>query len=169
MLRFSFLTGDVNFSDYGGKWISNKWNNGDFDVYFVIELVNWQDAVGEREAKEVGAKYNVNLSCVAPAAVSADEMASARRSCGWDDMPNTPAAIVEMLHSYGVRSPIEDWNGNNWRKLMAKAKERARLSSSFTFGFDMDKPKNAIGATGWDWLAGNPTAPIDRMRENAAQ
>ena len=38
-MRFSFLSGDMNFTRYGGKWISTRRNNGEFDYYFVIELL----------------------------------------------------------------------------------------------------------------------------------
>ena len=31
MVKFKFLTGDCNVSQYGGKFISNKQNNGEFD------------------------------------------------------------------------------------------------------------------------------------------
>ena len=49
-MRFSFLTGDMNYTTYGGKWISTRQNNGEFDYYFVIELLNWPETVGQREA-----------------------------------------------------------------------------------------------------------------------
>ena len=38
-VRFTFLSGDCNWSDYGGKWISQKFNNGDFDYWLVRELI----------------------------------------------------------------------------------------------------------------------------------
>ena len=47
-MRFSFLTGDMNFTRYGGKWISTRRNNGEFDYFFVVELLNWRETVGER-------------------------------------------------------------------------------------------------------------------------
>jgi len=39
-MRFKFLTGDVNWETYGGKWVSPKLNNGDFDYWLVLEFVN---------------------------------------------------------------------------------------------------------------------------------
>ena len=63
-MRFYFLTGDVNYTTYGGKWISTRQSNGDFDYYFVIELLNWREAVGDREAPPE--TYNVSLSVVSP-------------------------------------------------------------------------------------------------------
>ena len=62
-MRFKFLTGDVNFLDFGAKWISSKRNNGDFDYWLVIELINWAEAVGEKEAP---ARYNLSHCVVAP-------------------------------------------------------------------------------------------------------
>ena len=63
-MRFSFLTGDVDFATYGGKWISTRQSNGEFDYYFVIELLNWRETVGQREAPPE--TYNVSLSVVSP-------------------------------------------------------------------------------------------------------
>ena len=50
MIKFRWLTGDMDFLTYGGKWISTRQSNGEFDYYFVIELLNWRETVGEREA-----------------------------------------------------------------------------------------------------------------------
>jgi len=61
MIRFTWLTGDMNWADYGGKWISQKLNNGDFDYFLVLEVWNWFESVGAKEAK-----YNVSLSIVSP-------------------------------------------------------------------------------------------------------
>jgi hypothetical protein len=54
-MKFKFLTGDINWQTYGGKFISKKLNNGEFDHWLVIEVTNWANAVGEREAKAIGA------------------------------------------------------------------------------------------------------------------
>ena len=62
-MRFSFLSGDMNFTRYGGKWISTRRNNGEFDYYFVIELLNWRETVGRERAAET---YNVSVSIVSP-------------------------------------------------------------------------------------------------------
>ena len=78
-MRFSFLTGDVNFTTYGGKWISTRQSNGEFDYYFVIELLNWRETVGRREAPPE--TYNVALSVVSPQEAQ-DKIGAALDCCG---------------------------------------------------------------------------------------
>ena len=75
-MRFSFLTGDMDFTTYGGKWISTRQSNGEFDYYFVIELLNWRETVGEREAPPE--TYNVSLSVVSPARGARQDRRGAR-------------------------------------------------------------------------------------------
>jgi hypothetical protein len=158
MMRFKWLSGDRDYLGCGGKWISNRFNNGEWNCYYVLELMNWIEAVGEREAREVGATYNVSLSVVSPDAVGKQELARALDCYGIDpserETLNT-LALVECLHGYGIKATIFDKSGNNAHKLMREARERANLSASFTFGFDLDKQANAIGNTGWDFLSGN--------------
>lgn len=154
MLRFHFLTGDSNWQQYGGKWISNPQSNGDFTYYFVIELVNWEDAVGKIEAP---AKYNVSLSVVSPSEAGGDNLKSAAECCGLSlgDYPNmTDEMRVELLHSYGAGVvPVWQDNGNNYRRMM-KAAKKAAVEKEFFFGFAMDRPVNQIGTSGWNALQG---------------
>jgi hypothetical protein len=161
MIRFRWLSGDVNWLDYGGKWVSNAFTESDYPAWFVIELNNVADCVGEREAKEVGAKYWCTLSVVMPGMVPADEMASARRSWGIaDDEKLSDVQIVEVLHSYGIKAESLSLAGNNAYKLIRQCKAEAMSQAAFTFGFAMDRAQNRIGASGWDCLAGNPLGAL---------
>jgi hypothetical protein len=149
-MRFRFLSGDVNYLDYGGKWISGKLNNGDWDYWLVIELLNWHDAVGEREAP---AKYCVELRAVSPQAAGAENIKRAKDCCGVES--DDPIALVEALDSYGVRACLFSANGNNAAKLMREAREAAKLKGEFLFGFAMDGAQSRMGDTGWDFIAGD--------------
>jgi len=165
MLKFKFLTGDVNFTDYGGKWISNRRNNGEFDYWFVIELRNWEDCVGEREAKEIGAKYNLSLSVVAPSQAPEKERQSVLDSYGQESFQCLEREI-EAFHAYGPKVNVWDANGNNWCKLMRQAKEEAN-KADMLFGFYMDRPVNKIGTSGWEAIRGDLLAPLRRVDENS--
>ena len=168
-MRFSFLTGDMNYATYGGKWISTRQSNGEFDYYFVIELLNWPETVGKREAPPE--TYNVSLSVVSPQQAEkeiphaldccgiTEEMLSAATGNGQRD-----TALVEALHSYGVYTPVWSQDGNNWRALMREARQEA-IPCAGLFGFYLDRPVNAIGTTGWEALRGDLTSAIDRIRE----
>jgi len=160
-MKFKFLTGDINWQDYGGKFISKKLNNGDWNYWLVIEVINWQDAVGEREAKEVDAKYNVCLSAVSPQAAGEENLHRAFKCHGMEgesehevELRKDPIVQVECLHGYGVSAPLWQADGNNLSKLMKEARKQAQ-QSEFLFGFYMDGSKNRIGNTGWDFISGD--------------
>ncbi len=166
MIKFKFLTGDVNYLDYGGKWISTRHNNGEFDYWFVLELLNVEDCVGEKEAKEVGFKYWVSLYVVAPEEFVEKE--SAMESCGnelkWENLADEQK--VELIQEYSGGARIFHAAGNNYMKLVKEAKKEADITASFTFGFKMDSAQNAIGSTGWDFLRGDVLGGLKRYVES---
>jgi len=151
--RFTFLTGDSDWLSYGGKWISPKYNNGDFDYYLVRYLINMEEAVGG-EAKY---KYLVQLSVVAPSEVV--DYVSVMQSCGRDDeyrqWKNIPdIERVEMLADYGIYAHMKEWEGNNYKKLFKQCTDETMLVTNL-FGFYMDRRQNGLGADGWDFVRGN--------------
>lgn len=165
MVRFKWLTGDVNWLTYGGKWISNKQNNGEFDYWLVLEILNWEESVSERDAAEIGHKYNVQLSVVSPGQAGQKNIEAAQSCCGVDDEMLARAGDegkVEILYSYGVHTPIFDKGGNNAHKLIREAKRYANQEASTLFGFLMDRPVNKIGTTGWESLRGDMDSAIKR-------
>ncbi len=113
--RFTFLLGDVSPAEYGGKWISQKLNNGDFDYWLVLELVNMEDACGD----EAPSRYSVSVSAVSPGQAGSDNLKAAADCCGIPARDvATPEQWVELLHSYGVSAHLWDKSGNNYSKLI---------------------------------------------------
>jgi len=159
-MRFTFLTGDVNWQQYGGKFISAKQNNGEFDFWFVMDVINWEDATGD---KELGT-YNVSLYSVSPSEAGSDSLKSALDSCGTDseELRANPIVQVECLACYGVYAQLWSENGNNLNKLMKQAREQARIASML-YGFYMDKPANRIGTSNWDMQRGNVLAGLGKV------
>jgi len=158
--RFKFLTGDVNWLQYGAKWISPKLNNGEFDYWLVLELFNMDEACGRDNESQP--TYNVCLSVVSPSEAGSDKLASAFECCGLaEEHQNNPVVQVECLHSYGVSTPLWQANGNNAHKLLRQAKHEAQLANML-FGFYMDKAVNRIGTTGWEAIKGDLTAGLAR-------
>lgn len=160
-MKWSFLSGDMNWEDHGGKFISPPQSNGEFTYWLVLEVLNWEEAVGEREAADIDGDHNVSLSVVAPSECPVAELKSALESCGCEDMEiDSPLMLVEILHSYGVHAQV--WNADGRLKdLMREGKKKA-TETEFLFGFAMDKQQNQIGATGWDFLQGNPMGDLRR-------
>ena len=136
-MRFSFLTGDVDFTTYGGKWISTRQSNGEFDYFFVIELLNWRETVGEREAPPE--TYNVSLSVVSPQEAQ-DKIGAALDCCGiTEEMLQTAtengyrdSALVEALHGYGVHTPVWSKDGNNCARPNEGSAKRRGNANSFS-------------------------------------
>jgi hypothetical protein len=154
-IKFKFLTGDMNWQDYGGKWISQKFNNGEFDFCFVRELINMPDAIGERACKRDNVpKYSVSVSVVAPEEFK--ERKSAMDSMGidspWDSL--CWEQKVEVINGYSGGASVYQGQGNNYKELF-KLAQKETVISEFLFGFAMDKAQNAIGNTGWDWIKGD--------------
>lgn len=158
-LHFRFLTGDVNWQEYGGKFISRKLNNGEFDYWIVIEVCS-----DPRSDNYSLRDYIVMCSVVAPSQVSEKDRQSVLRSFGWGNPDDCQAMTdhlwVEVIHSYCGGALLWQGKGHNLRNLMKEARRHACVMGDGMFGFAMDEPQNAIGATGWDLLQGNSYGPL---------
>jgi hypothetical protein len=176
---FKFLTGDVNYTDHGGKWCRHVGGRR----YHVIELMNWAETVGEREAAEIGAKYNVSLREVDLTDLGDKPIRDALRSCGWEFAPENgdiecehngstvcgrweahfDLVIVEACHGQGSAAPIWDENGNSWRKLIRAAMRESRaLDNPEAHERAMSRPVNAIGSTAAEYARGDLVSPLKR-------
>jgi hypothetical protein len=156
--RFRWLTGDVNWLQYGGKWVSQKFNNGEFDYWLVLELINMHDATGEEDQ----AKYVVELCVVSPDQAGPENMARAFGSSGVpDDVRENPIVQVEVLHGYGISAHVVNRSGSNARKLLHEVRREAVMVNGL-FGFYMDKPENKIGSTGWEFIKGDLNSGLAR-------
>ena len=110
---FKFLTGDINFIEYGGKWYKTDDNEG----YDIIEIINTED-IGLEGAH----KYIVDLSYVYLPDLEDHNLVSALECSGY----NKPAYYhtipdlikVECLHSYGATDHIYDTYGNNIKPMI---------------------------------------------------
>jgi hypothetical protein len=136
--------------------ISDVQNNGDWDYWLFIEV----DYMDEQE-DDPEYKYYVSLSVAAPAAASQSEHERAIDSWGVrdEDVKEYLARLganwlAEVLHSYGVRAVLATWQGNNLGDILKDARLYADTITNL-FGFFMDAPQNAVGASGWDLVAGN--------------
>lgn len=148
-LHFRFLTGDVNYTTYGGSWVSRQFHNGDFAYRLVIQLINMHEATGDENQPQ----YHVGVYAVSPEAAGQDNVDRA-----FDGLPeefrDKELFQVEALHSYGIQATLWRASGDNWDKLMRAARRQCLFINSF-FGFYMDVPENRIGNTGWDFIAGD--------------
>jgi hypothetical protein len=164
MLKFKFLTGDINWQTYGGKFISKKLNNSEFDYWLILEVINLKEACGEDEPLT----YNVSVSAIAPSQLSDTIIDNAFSSCGWDNDLNKDdfikkydiTGLVEVISDYTGGAVIYQESGNNLSKLLKEAHKEAYIMGDFMFDFAMDKVQNQIGSSGWDILQGNILAGL---------
>lgn len=151
-MQFKMLIGDINWRVYGGKFVSKRLNNGEFDYWLVLEVINMWEATGD----ESGDQYAVQLLSVSPEQVKSDDLNRAFESCGLssgDFDLNNPLIQVEALAEYGVYATLWSNTGNNIKSLLREAHKQANLSNML-FGFYMDRYQNRIGQTGWDVIRG---------------
>ena len=100
-MKWSILSGDVNWETYGGKLVAGPFDNGEFQYWFVIEVMEWAERVGEDEAAEIDGTHNVCLSVVAPSECPADELQRAIDSNGLAGIEiDDPEYLNDLLHDY---------------------------------------------------------------------
>lgn len=160
---FRFLTGDVNYTEYGGKWIRSL----GLRRFHVIELLNWSEAVGESESASMPT-YNATLSEVD---LSAIDCTSALESCGYALVDGTiveshsgdivasgesvDRCLVECCHGYGAAAPLWDESGNNYQRLIRAARAHSRsLDDAELHSQAMDRPVNRIGTSARSYMLG---------------
>lgn len=151
-LRFNFLTGDYNWQEYGGTFISEKtFTQSDWPFRAIIRFDNL-----EENMPDAPAKYLVSVEAVSIQAAG-QELEEALKMQGAPDMFHKDCSDIlkyEALVSYGVTATLWSQQGNNIKKLMREAHEQAAMLCGMFFGFAMDRVQNGLGNTGWDFISG---------------
>ena len=151
MKHFKWLTGDVDYLNYGGKWYRKVADTR----YHVIELINYWDATGEKDMD----KYYVSLSEVD---LESPQLKEAIRSCG-DEEYDSELMRVDSLASYGAKAPLGNWSGGNANKLLSEAKQESRsLDDPEAYETAMSRPVNALGSTAREYANGDFNSAIMR-------
>lgn len=154
-MKFKLLSGDVNWKDYGGKFVSKRLNNGEFDYWLVLDVVNMHEATGD----ETLDKYHIAIQAVSPQAAGENNVNKAVSSAGFSDealeseWAQSDLFKVECLSEYGIFAVLWQASGNNINALLKQARKESAIIESM-FGFYMDRPKNRIGQNGWQLIAG---------------
>jgi|GEM_PF-2775475 hypothetical protein len=135
-VKFTFLTGDVDWTKSGAAWISQKFNDGT-DYWLIREITNWKENGQSQEAKESGFlcdKYTLTLSRVRPSSYTQDNCDSAIKdsfgdSAKWDE--HSEKERVEALYTIGHYIQEKFWDGNNYSDLF---KECQAYANAFVQG-----------------------------------
>ncbi len=162
---WTFLTGDINWEDYGAKW-AKKAADG---TWFVVSFTNWEDAVGEREFAEGGHdKYIAEVLQVAPAELSEKQIRSALNSSGIDlaeiEPEHRELALLDAIVGCGTYAPIESFEGKRADSVRAAARRAADnlMRSPELLEAALDKPVNKIGTTAREFRSGDVMAGLTR-------
>lgn len=131
------------------KLISPKLNNGEFDYYLIINLLDFHEMSGDTS----GLKYAVQILAVSPDSVSAENMRRALESLSMDRADLTDLLRAEALADYGICANLWSQSSNNRRDLLKAARREIKLIEML-FGFYMDRPENRIGQDGWNLIKG---------------
>jgi len=114
--KFHFLTGDVNWKDYGGVW----YRYDGVLCYTIIEFHNMQDCCGDVS----DGKYLVTIGTIDLSAISYAEIARACKTIGItvEEAMKDQLMLLEACNAYGFSDRISYQYGNNYKKLMSWAK-----------------------------------------------
>ena len=159
--KWQFLTGDANFKMYGGKWY-NKIND---DVYHVISLINLWDAMGDEGGLN---QYNVELQEIDFNILSEKNIISAMECCGMSNSNNETDKVnrlmlVESISDYGCYIPMGNWSGNNYKNLLARARDESRcLMGEEYHEKQLQRPVNQIGSTALEYGQGDTISAMIR-------
>ncbi len=147
VLYFRFLSGDINWQEHGGLFMSRKLHNGDWPYWLIMEIQNGKD-LGESD------DYHVSIAAVSPVAAKA-RLHEALMALGFNEENELVDDIdrVHALYDYGIYALLHAASGNSLQKLMREARRTAFIKNSL-FGFTMDAPLNKIGMSGWDCIEG---------------
>jgi hypothetical protein len=157
-VKFKWLSGDINWIDFGGKWISNKLNNGEFDYWMVLELSNMYNSCGKQEAERIGGKYLVSLDAVSPSQVGEEALKKGLSSWGMEDKPLSEIddeMKVEILCSYGTAARLWYNIGSNANKLLKEGRKQAQEENKGNINSSLNSFANAMGHTKMDMLKGD--------------
>jgi hypothetical protein len=159
---FQFFSGDVNWLDYGGTWIRYV----DGRRFHFIEVTNMDDACGRDNDGEP--TYVVELSEVDLDGIGDASVASALKSCGWEDMDtDEPDQVAGCLFSYGNKAPLHSETTNNAHAgYRACRKESYSLTSNASaYQARMERPVNALGSSAREYMSGDLNAAVIRGAE----
>ena len=147
--------GDVNRLDYGGTDCRQITPT----LFQFIESINAEDVGLEIEETYLFSLYHVDL-----AVLTEKDMAEAKRSCGWNEMPNTGRAIAECCYLYGYHAAMGEWVGNNFRKLLRMARREANSlrDDEVHLQKQMARSVNKIGSSAEEYMRGDFFSAMQR-------
>jgi hypothetical protein len=165
MKDWAFLTGDINWEDYGGTWFRNLRDG----VYILLRFENMDEACGrDNEGYDT---YLCDVLQVDLNTLPETELQSALQCCGIDldeiEEQHQEIAKVDACLCYGAYAPLDSTSGNSY-PMRVRAEARRIADTYFVdrvaLEERLDRPVNMIGSTAREFGQGDLQSAMDRIR-----
>lgn len=119
MIQYRFLSGDINYQKYGGKWYKRV--DSQCGGYYVIEAVNMDDATGDITQ----GKYMFNVLSLWLDSTPQEHIRSALQCCGLENEKEITELIkIEALTGYGYFDLEESILTNSFDRTLRRLKQK---------------------------------------------
>lgn len=135
-------------------YVSQKLNNGDFEYFLVLEVLDLREACDERG-------YVVSIHAVSEQKLGEDEVNRLLSDYDQTEIIDEQTKAA-MLAIEGYSAVLFCEKVFNKRKAVKLGKEQAE-AIHVLFGFYMDQPLNLVGSTGWDFIRGDIMGGLSRQ------
>lgn len=173
---FDFLTGDMDWEEYGGSWYRKVDHR-----FHVVKIFDWREAVGEDEASEIDGTHHIEL--VEVDTNDEDRIKPALECCGYyadedgnivcdsgdmlaelKDEDTWRLIVCEAMVSYGSFANIHDYSGSDLDKMFATmlAESNQMVDNPGAYERRMNRPVNAIGSTAREMQRGDINSALLR-------
>lgn len=157
---------DLGDGDYEHVWLlkerlathETKSNHS----YVFLQVMYMDQHERDPDVKFYGEVRIVNIGMAGKAAVL-----DIKEECGIEDREVEPKWIAKELMGKGICATVIQESGNSKIDVMQRI-ARKMFEVTTLGGFALDRAQNALGATGWDFMAGDPLAGLKRYQKEQA-
>ena len=146
--------------DSSQVWLDSRIIESDHPTRLLVK-VDYLDYHTDTPKEDFGGQYLVTVQAVGKGWLGKEEIDACKQCMGCEDEFDGYDEIGQLLllAEYGLAATIWQKVGNNRQALLKQARTKIK-EAQVLFGFFMDRSANQLGATGWDFLRGDPTAPL---------
>lgn len=153
----------IHDGDYDRLWLCREVVESDHPTHLVVQL-QYTDEWGDFPHK-----YHIQVLAVGPQWVPEENLKDRLNSLGMTPEEFRGYSLEGQIHllvETGTAAYLFQKSGDNWKKLYREAREEVQKMLCL-FGFYMDRPQNAIGDTGWDWIRGDLCSFLKKEKAEA--
>lgn len=166
-MKFEFLTGDIDWITYGGKFVSKRLDSGLFHYWLVLDFINLEEAGAQDDEEDF--TYHAAIQAVAPDLLGFDKIDEllAQMDREWlqewyyrQTESNRMLLLIEEASTYGYCGSCGYFEGDDWRRTIVDAKKKASHVATYPWSYWGDAA-NQLGATVYDCMTGDPLAGLN--------